>query len=62
MDAYLSFLPAVPEYHEVPDSRARDEGNTHKTSYYDTTMKDSENINKNEHKTWSTIYEAIYSR
>ena len=38
----------------------RDEGNTQKTSDYDMTMDLYVlNIDKNEKKTWKTIYEAI---
>ena len=59
-DEYSSFLTEVPEYHEVLGAGARDEGNTHNNPYYDMKIGlDAANIDKNEKKTWKTIYEAI---
>ena len=38
LDAYSSFIPEVPEDHEVIGTGDRYEGNTQKTSDYDTKM------------------------
>ena len=55
-----SFLPVVPEDHEVLFSGARYEENTQNTSYYDVTMDlDVANIDENYNNIWRTIYEAI---
>ena len=44
----------------MPVSRAREDGNTHKTPEYVRTMDiDVENINKNDKNRWRNIYEAI---
>ena len=60
LDSDSSFLPVLPEYHEVLGAGARDEENTQKTSEYDTTMVlYVANIDKNDNTTWRTIYEAI---
>ena len=60
LDPDSSFLPEVPEDHEVLGAEARDEENTQKTSDYDTTMDlDVANIDKNDNNTWRTIYEAV---
>ena len=48
LDADSSFLPEVPEYQEVLGAGAREEGNTQKTSDYNTTINlDIANIDKN---------------
>ena len=60
MDVYSSFLPEVPEDRGVLCAGARYEGNTQKTSDYDTTMDlDVANINKKENNTCRNMYEAI---
>ena len=61
MYADSSFLPGVPEDHEVLGAGDIDEENTQKTPEYDTTMySDVSNIDNNDNNTWRTIYEKIY--
>ena len=46
----------MPAYHELIILVAKDEGNTNKTSDYDTKMDlEVENIDKNDKNTWNTI-------
>ena len=60
LDAYSSFLPEVPEYHEVLGTVDGYEVNTQKNSDYDTTIYlDVANIDKYDNNTWRSIYEAI---
>ena len=63
LDPDSSFLPEVPEDNEVLGSGARYEEKTQKDSDYDMTMDlDVANFDKNEKKTWSTIYKVIDER
>ena len=60
LDADSRFFPEVTEYHEVLGTVYTDEGNTQRTSDYDTTVDlDVANIDKNNKDKRRTIYEAI---